>query len=306
LSSRHPGSNVSIWEIEFSKKSGEKMRITVAFGFDACTLFGYLRLTTLPEELLMKKIALAFFVAAFALYSVANADTFQSGATQTHLTGPSNASSGTFLLGPGVLYDNGAPDGTNGYSNGSAVGGTLSRFLMDDFVVTGSGWNITDFHFNSVWNSAATGLGTGINLEFWSDNAGSPDSPIATANVNSYSEVATGGVFFSRPEVESSITFDPITLGPGTYWVHAQIIEPGGDNNFWLISNNGVITGSESWVDWPNEAAGPLFGPVSTSIGAAASDLNFRLTGTRVTIPEPASVGVLALGTFMLFHRRRR
>ncbi len=198
-----------------------------------------------------------------------------------------------------TLWDNGVTDGSNGYSNflNSSTGLGADRWVMDDFDTGGQTWSITDLHWTHIWNTFPVGSGTGLDFQIWSDNAGSPGSPIATANVTSYSEVATGNVFFGRNEAGSTANFDPIVLGPGHYWIHASVVGP--ENNFWMIHQ--AVTGSESWTDYSDLGFGP-----GTLIFGGPADLNFQLSGTVVTVPEPASLGLLALGSIMIVSVRRR
>jgi hypothetical protein len=135
-----------------------------------------------------------------------------------------------------------------------------------------------------------------MELSFYGDAGGAPDlnNLVATANVTSYMEMPTGDVFFSRAGMESWVEFDPIQFGPGTYWWEATIVGP--ENNFWLTANQ---RGNECWVNYDDlgglESGSSQFG--------VASDLNFVITGKK--IPEPASLGMLALGTIGILRRRR-
>ena len=89
-----------------------------------------------------------------------------------------------------LLYDNGGPDGMNGYSNGSsaAAGGVIpDRWLLDDFVVPAGGWTITGFEHHHVWGGAQpAGTGFGMEIEIWSDAGGAPGGPIVSITPDSY------------------------------------------------------------------------------------------------------------------------
>ncbi len=170
------------------------------------------------------------------------------------------------------IFDNGPPDGSGAVSNVVREVFGASRAVLDDFVIPdGQTWKITDFHWIHIWNTLPPGSGTGANLEFWSDNNGAPGGPLAIAEVSNYIEESTGTEFFSRPGAKSSVRFDPIILGPGTYWFRAQIIGP--ENNFWLIRPH--ENGSEFWIDYEDlnglEPGSDVFG--------VAADLNFVVTG---------------------------
>ncbi len=178
-----------------------------------------------------------------------------------------------------ILYDNGPPDGVNGYSNATDVPFGFFRYLLDDFVVPdGETWSITDFHWQHVWATAPNGIGpgTGLLMEFWNDNGNCTPVPgaIATANVTNYSEVNTGNVLFSRNVKESTVEFDKISLPAGHYWFHATIVGP--ENNFWLTA---PVNNCECWVDYA-DFSGLISG--TTQFGVA-SDLAWQITGTVET-----------------------
>ena len=175
--------------------------------------------------------------------------------------------------GGGLVYDNGATDGSNGYSNiGAPVGSGVRRTLLDDFTLTGAA-DIGCVTWTHVWgNGEPAGTGVNAEIDLRDDAGGSPGAVFASANVTTYTEVETGGVFFSRPEIASSAFIDTVNLGAGTYWLEATTVDATQSlNNFWLIKAS--VTGSESWINY--EDFGGLF-PGSAVFGAAA-DLNFAL-----------------------------
>ncbi len=190
-----------------------------------------------------------------------------------------------------ILWDNGAPDGSNGYSNGFA--NRNQRTLLDDFVLDGDSI-LQDFHWEHTWGSAPPGSGTGMDLSFRSDAGGAPGNVIATATITSYSEMASGQTYFNRAGAVSWVTFDEIALGAGTYWFEATIVGPK-NNNFWLIRD--AVTGNECWVNY-DDFGGLQSG--SDHLGAPA-DLNFVLTG----IPAPGALALLGLAGLAGTRRRR-
>ncbi len=187
-------------------------------------------------------------------------------------------------LGP-PLWDNGGPDGVNGFSNGTVGAVGARRALLDDFVVPGpDSWSVENFTWTHVWNTLTPPAGTGHELRFVADAAGAPDlgAVIAVANVTSYTEVATGNIFFSRPEAESMSTFDPILLGPGTYWFEHLIVGP--ENNFQLTAPR---MGTECWVNYDDLGFTPCFDQFGID-----TDVNFRIGGTVVIPAELIEVGI--------------
>jgi len=193
-----------------------------------------------------------------------------------------------------TLWDNGPPDGSNGYSNATVNVFGARRTLLDDFTLDNDTL-IQDFHWQHIWNSFPAGSGSGILLSFWNDAGGAPGtlSLFATANITSYSEVGTGVTYFSRPGAQSWVTFDVIRFPAGTYWFEATITGP--ENNFWLVRT--AVTGSECWVNY-----GDLGGlqPGTDNFGVPA-DLNFILTG----IPAPGALALLGLAGLAGTRRRR-
>ena len=174
-------------------------------------------------------------------------------------------------------------------TEGNAFG--FRRTLLDDFTLA-SDSILQDFHWEHIWNTFPPGSGSGMELSFRSDTGGGPGATIATANITSYSEVATGVTWFNRPGAESWVTFNNIALGAGTYWFEATIVGP--ENNFWLVHR--TVLGHECWVNYDDLGG---LQPGSAVFGTEA-DLNFVLTG----IPAPGALALLGLAG--LAGRRRR
>ncbi len=186
-----------------------------------------------------------------------------------------------------TIWDNGPPDGSTAYSNATVNVFGRRRTLLDDFELS-SDSILQDFHWEHIWNDMPPGSGSGMELSFRSDTGGGPGATIATANITSYSEVATGVTWFNRPGAESWVTFNNIALGAGTYWFEATIVGP--ENNFWLSQD--VVTGNQSWVNYDK------FGGLSRSF--EPYDLNFVLTG----IPAPGALALLGLAGLAGTRRR--
>lgn len=107
----------------------------------------------------------------------------------------------------------------------------------------------------------------------------------------------------SGTQVGGDLVFDlsGITLGPGTYWIAAQVERPliGGGQWFWYVSD--TTNGAQAM--WQNPAGG--FGQGSRPIpisdfGASAHDMAYRLE----SVPAPGAWTLL--GACTLFGRRRR
>ncbi len=242
----------------------------------------------------------AWFLTAVLVATVAAAQ------EPTHLdkadAGPSQPSR-QFLQG-GILWDNGDTDGVSGYSNADVGVFGFQRELLDDFVVpAGETWNVTGMIWLHIWDTLPPGSGTGAALEIVQDSAGTPNGPVVgTANVTSYSEIATGRVWFGRQEAESTAGFDPIVLTEGTYWIEFNIIGP--EPNFGMVRS--TVTGNELWIDYddfpPRQPGSALFG--------VPRDMAFALTGTIGGVPTMPNWAMIALLVVLLaipaFLLRRR
>ena len=196
-----------------------------------------------------------------------------------------------------TLYDNGGPNGVNGYSNGTA--GVFSgsyRHLFDDFVLSEDS-TLQDFHWSSVWGTPGIPLpaGSSMELSFRSDAGGMPGVPVASASITGYSEVGTGEIYFSRERADHWVTFEDIDLSAGTYWFEANVVGP--ENNFWLTADQ---QNSECWVDY-QDLGGFQSG---TQQFGAASDLTFYVTGVTAT-PAPGALALLGLAGIAGRRRRR-
>jgi len=176
----------------------------------------------------------------------------------------------------GTLYDNGATDGAGAYSNATAGTFGARRALLDDFAVPAASWILDGLVWTHVWSGGQTPpFGTGFELSFRDDAAGTPGSVVSTAVATGYAEVATGNVFFSRPEAASQAKFTPIALATGHYWLEA--ITVGASEDLWLVRSS--VQGSECWLDYDDLGG---LQPGSAQHGVPA-DLNFELSGTAET-----------------------
>ncbi len=191
-----------------------------------------------------------------------------------------------------IVWDNGGTDGSNGYSEAEASVFGAYRSTLDDFTLTAA-TSITGFFGQYISFSGALPAGTGMNISFYADAAGTPGAFIATTSSTGYSEALSGNNWFGRDEVVNHATFSPVVLGAGTYWVEMQIVNV--ENDFHMV--HAGTTGSEAWVNYADIGTGPG----SVFFGTAA-DMAFALEGD--VIPAPSAVALLGLAG--LAGRRRR
>ena len=101
----------------------------------------------------------------------------------------------------------------------------------------------------------------------------------------------------SGVQVAGALTWDltGITLGPGTYWISAQVVRPFEPGGQWYWNASGTTNGAHAM--WHNPGGGFGLGgdPISTELlGATQWDMSMRLEGTPV--PAPAVLAVLLAG----------
>lgn len=181
--------------------------------------------------------------------------------------------------------------GGNGYSSHSG----LDRWLADDFT-NSVGWVINQVDITFVRNSAE--VISGFKIEFFTDNAGLPGTSLGQQTSTSWTEDnGLGGTYFGRAEKRVLVDINPVTLGPGHYWMAAQFQSDG--NIFWLTA--ATVTGNESATFYSD--LGQTGWTAGTSTFGVANDLAYSLHGSPV--PEPASMIALATGAVALLRRRR-
>jgi hypothetical protein len=168
-----------------------------------------------------------------------------------------------------LVWDQYDTDGSNGLS----LLGTPRRSILDDFVLTETA-AISEFRSYNLWNTLPPGSGTDYEVTFWTDNGGQPGTEIETSVTVSYSETATGRVWFNRQETEIVYTFDPITLSAGTYWCEGWTTAAAPENNFWMARLS--LWGSECWVDYED------FGGLQpgSNVFGTEYDVAFQLYGS--------------------------
>ena len=168
-----------------------------------------------------------------------------------------------------VIYDNGSTDGSNGYTNGTVAVLGARRTLLDDFAL-GTTATLGGMEWTHLWQTASPPFGSGAEMDLRLDAGGAPGAVAQSASVTTYTETATGNVYFDRVEALSCITILPITLDAGTYWHESTIVGP--DNDYWLV--RATVTGSECWTNYDDLGG---LRPGSDTFGVEA-DLNFQLT----------------------------
>jgi hypothetical protein len=190
----------------------------------------------------------------------------------------------------GILYSNGAPDQASANNLGIAL-------QSDNFSLSLSS-TLTEIQFWSLESSGEYRKGL-----FWaiaSDVVSSPGSFVASGFQSTAARAATGVTAFGLAEFTNRFSFNaPVTLGPGNYWLvlhNGQRANVGDPNDFyWETSaNNGTVRGMESFdngASW------------STNVNEHAFLL---IAADSVTVPEPPTLGITAIGLLTWWGLRRR
>ncbi|MBA4292410.1 hypothetical protein C0431_05520 [bacterium] len=199
--------------------------------------------------------------------------------------------------------------------------------LADDFTVSGAGWNVTGIAVFAYQTGSTSNPVTGGNMNLWSGRPGETSSVIiGTATWSNATDqlqldantVGIGNRIFNtnspapgsapgttRRIWQSNFTLNQ-TLAAGTYWIDYQLTTTAGSLFAPTTTHQDVrgISGANArqltttgWVDvidGGNPAAAP----------DVAQDMPFIISGEAV--PEPMTMGVLALGAAALAARKRR
>jgi hypothetical protein len=118
-----------------------------------------------------------------------------------------------------LIYDNGDPDGTNGYFFGYYSG--TESWLIDDFEITQK-TDITGIKFRFVWGAGYQTNMEKVNVIIVEDlDDCDPDTGPYYAQVETteFEEYGDGQMWFSRPGVICEANFDGITVQPGKYYI---------------------------------------------------------------------------------------
>ena len=203
-----------------------------------------------------------------------------------------------------LLYDNGDPDGTNGYSNILTAGLNLDRRVADDFNLgAGPGWLVDNVEMNYVWGTVGVpGTATDFLVQFFLDDVGGgPGTMVSSQVSNSFTATATGNVFFSRAEFIFSVDIAPVAIAANTNY-YLSIQPNGDDNGFQLTAHVPLENGADTYVNYV-DLTGGLWSSAENQFGTA-SDMVFRVNGEAV--PAPGALALLGLAGLAGVRRRRR
>jgi len=208
-----------------------------------------------------------------------------------------------------VEFYGGDGDGRNGLAsekNGTITGGA---WTFDNFDHKGGAITALWGNFLINYATAPTDVGYEIRSGVTAGNGGKLE---ASGKLTNPTYVATGRIYFAFTEryIKGGVSIP--SLPAGRYWIGLEPRQTAAGRSF-VSTTSGTDLGPTSDPNPPptgtplkdgnaffNSAHfGVVFGPVSGQLGAGTWDFSYG-----VEIPEPTSLGLLAVGALALIRRR--
>ncbi len=217
------------------------------------------------------KIAGVLLLSALLLFSAVavTAETNETATSIRDIAEQNNVVTTTSPTQRDVLYDNGLPDGVNGLSCAAWPG--YNREVIDDFEVP-STWQVTGGEYRILTYSGTSSI-VGTVVRFFQDTGSGASTTTYAEETATITCTLTGNVYFSRPEILVTCSFNAVTLAPGTWWV---LFQPQHTENVFTLTS--AVKDSSVFLSYPDQSL-----PRWTDgyvVFAAYHDLAWLLTGT--------------------------
>ena len=185
--------------------------------------------------------------------------------------------------GSDVLYDNGRPDGVNGWYDFRTLNPSVEYFIVNDVTFNNS-VIIHDLHWYAVesqfdWNGTDDFIIT-------ADIGGAPGATLYEVRDVANTRYATGNMPFGLPEYVYSIQGLNINLPAGRYWVGLRPVGYSTPASYWETA---PIQGAQAYIDY-TPFGYPRWTPGSTYWGQEY-DFAFCVTGEIAPPPDPCVGG---------------
>jgi hypothetical protein len=181
----------------------------------------------------------------------------------------------------------------------------FSSYLVMDVTVPASGWTIESVttYFKAGTFFADSGYTLPVQLVILPVSGDLPDASADPSTATQYDGVYSFSGDLARIDVEGL----DITLAPGDYWIGVSPYAAADyEGQFYLLSSSSTVGRSAAWRD-PGGGFG--FGTdwiPTTTVKESFTEGNLHIEGTLNDVPEPSTMGCLALALIVGGGLRRR
>jgi hypothetical protein len=198
-----------------------------------------------------------------------------------------------------VQFYNGDSDGVNGVS--SEINTLVAASMMyENFVVTGAGLNVTGIFGSFLTNIAS------INTASWEVRSGvstGNGGSLLFSGTDAASSSFTGSSFLGFDNYLVAVSGLDFFLTPGEYWFGLAVHGTGGSTERAFLATTSGANGVNSNLD---NAAFLNSITLGTNFGLGGYNHSIGVGTLASTVPEPASMTLLATGLAGLAGARRR